>query len=183
MGYGLVRGITTIAAIHRTTQMGFSAQLDHLQWVTVTCPSALRCTPLEPSPAQTGCRTGLTGFGITTYRRLARVSTWHSFHRALFLTPKSGKDGVISPLSILILAKSIKRGTHVSHIKYKLGKDHFFCLICCFILNMNQFFSIKGIPASEVQCDIDQLYDLTDRQDVERYAWDGSDVDYNVTIW
>ena len=35
----------------------------------------------------------------------------------------------------------------------------------------------------EVQCDIDQLYDLTDRPDVERYAWDGSDVDYNVTIW
>ena len=85
MGYGLVRGITTIAATHRTTQMGFSAQLDHLQWVTVTCPSALRCTPLGPSPAQTGCRTGLTGFGIMTCRRLARVSTWHSFHRALFL--------------------------------------------------------------------------------------------------
>ena len=54
---------------------------------------------------------------------------WHS---------KSGKNGVISPLSILILAKSIKRGTHVSHIKYKLGKDHFFCLLCC--MNMNQFF-------------------------------------------
>ena len=75
MGYGLVRGITTIAATHRTTQTGFSAQLDHLQWVTVTCPSALRCTPLGPSPAQTGCRTGLTGFGIMTCRQLARVST------------------------------------------------------------------------------------------------------------
>ena len=75
MGYGLVRGITTIAATHRITQMGFSAQLDHLQWVTVTCPSALRCTPLEPSPAQTGCRTGLTGFGIMTCRQLAKVST------------------------------------------------------------------------------------------------------------
>ena len=48
---------------------------------------------------------------------------------------------------------------------------------------MNQFFSKKGIPASEVKCDIDQLYDLMDRPDVERYAWDGSDVDYNVTIW
>ena len=75
MGYGLVRGITTIAAIHRTTQMGFCAQLDHLQWVTVTCPSAPRCTPLEPSHAQTGCRTGLTGFGIMTCRQLVRVST------------------------------------------------------------------------------------------------------------
>ena len=29
MGYGPVRGITTIAATLRTTQMGFSAQLDH----------------------------------------------------------------------------------------------------------------------------------------------------------
>ena len=36
--------------------------------------------------------------------------------------------------------------------------------------------------ASEVLCDIDQLYDLTDRPDVERYDWDGSDVEFNVTI-
>ena len=60
--------------------------------------------------------------------------------------------------------------------------DHFFCLLCYFIPNMNQFFSIQGIPASEVQCDIDQLYDLTDRPDVVRSGWDGTDVDYDVTI-
>ena len=70
----------------------------------------------------------------------------------------------------------------MSKIKYKLGKDHFFCLLCCFIPNMNQFFSIQGISASEVQCDIDQLYDLTDRPDVVRSGWDGTDVDYDVTI-
>ena len=80
MGCGLVRGITTIAATHRTTQTGFSAQLDHLQWVTVTCPSALRCTPLGPSPAQTGCRTEDTGFGTTRYHHLAKVSTRHGFY-------------------------------------------------------------------------------------------------------
>ena len=36
--------------------------------------------------------------------------------------------------------------------------------------------------ASEVLCDIDELYDLTDRADVERYDWDGSNVEFNVTI-
>ena len=41
---------------------------------------------------------------------------------------------------------------------------------------------MHDLIASEVLCDIDQLYDLTNRQDVERYDWDGSNVEFNVTI-
>ena len=37
--------------------------------------------------------------------------------------------------------------------------------------------------ASEVLCDMDQLYDLTDRPDVERYGWDGTNHEFNITIW
>ena len=36
--------------------------------------------------------------------------------------------------------------------------------------------------ASEVLCDIDQVYDLSDRSDVERYGWDGSNVEFDATI-
>ena len=72
-----VREITTTVGTQTQSdpQTGFFARQEHLQWVTVTCPSALRCTQLGPSPAQTGCRTGLTGFGIMTCRQLVRVST------------------------------------------------------------------------------------------------------------
>ena len=41
-------------------------------------------------------------------------------------------------------------------------------------------FDIK--TATEVECDIDQLYDLTNRPDVERYGWDGANVEFDVTI-
>ena len=33
-----------------------------------------------------------------------------------------------------------------------------------------------------MECGKGQLYDLTDRPDVERYGWDGSDIEFNVTI-
>ena len=41
-------------------------------------------------------------------------------------------------------------------------------------------FDIK--TATEVECDIGQLYDLTNRPDVERYGWDGANVEFDVTI-
>ena len=36
--------------------------------------------------------------------------------------------------------------------------------------------------ALEVLCDLDQLYDLAARPDVERSGWDGANVEFDVTI-
>ena len=41
---------------------------------------------------------------------------------------------------------------------------------------------MPDLISSEVLCDIGQLYDLTNRPDVERYGWDGANVEFDVTI-
>ena len=39
----------------------------------------------------------------------------------------------------------------------------------------------QEIP-SEVKCKLDEVADISNRPDVERYAWDGTTVDYDTSI-